>query len=769
MGVLSAFGQSAAAYEFSPPALPELPTDLPDRVLTIDARTNSHPDSDTDAPPTGGYWWYGPTENTASGNDVHVSKSADSPVFGGWSNGAEAVSNNRVVIEQSGKMLLIYGGYAVNGDALNNYVDISGKTSSSSGPLVYGGYSRAGGDAAENMVFIRNGSEIYGTVAGGHAEQGDASKNFVVLESGAIAHTSTIAGGTGLNADGNQVFILGTAENNVYGGNSSSADGHTDGNLLYVGPNGDIEWDAFAGYSSSSPAPSASNNVLIIDGGTVHRNAGAASNNTDGSGNELHLLGDAVVEQRAGANISGFQNNDGRNLNGLVHIRGTATVGALEGFDHLVLELGDDNVQTALLTITNSQTVLENEAILDLSGVDTLIAAGALTAPESGALLFAVNPVSGAQDSVTLQIDGDTTFSDETGVFVDMNWLIPQEIVDAGQITIDEAFINERGEIIASLDGRETVLGDKEIKAAPESKTLSESFLGTIAFVNQGAEFIADEGMRAMREAASDGRVAVFGAVHGGSSRYETGSHVDVDGAALAAGVVSQVGRMTLAGFMEAGTGSSESSADGAKGDGDHTYYGLGAAARWRFESPFYIDGSLRAGWAETEFDGRYADASAQYDAGGLYASIHAGAGWTFALARGLALDVYGRYVGTWLEGDDVGLGTPDNEKFSTDDVWAHAFRAGARLEGSVSENLGWRFGLAFEHVADGEADSEIAVEGVRLSLDAPTLEGNAGIIEAGLTMTPSAGSPWSADLGLKGYVGDREGVSGSAVLSYAF
>lgn len=765
---MTALGQAAAAYEFNPPAEPQLPTDLPDRILTVDSSTSSH-GLESESPPTAGYWWYGPTENTASGNDVHVSKSADSPVFGGWSNGAEAVANNRVVIEQPGKMMWVYGGYAVNGNAQKNYVDISGKTSSSNDPLVYGGYSKAGGDAAENMIFIRSGAEIYGTVAGGHAQLGDASKNVVVLESGAAAHTSTIAGGTGLNADDNQVFILGKAEKNVYGGNSSNANGHTDGNLVYVGPNGDIEWDAFAGYTSSSPAPSASDNVLVVDSGTVHRNAAAASNNTDGLGNELHLLGNAVVEQRAGANLSGFQTNEGRGLDGLVHIRGTVTVGALEGFDQLVLELGDENVDKALLTITNAQTVLENEAILDLTGVNTLIAAESITNPKSGALLFAVAPAAGAQDSITLLLDDATTFTDETGVFVDVDWLIPQEVVDAGEIAFDKAFINEKGEIIASLGGVETVLGDKEIKAAPESKTLSESFLGTIAFVSQGAEFIADEGMRAMTEAAADGRIAVFGAVHGGSSRYETGSHVDVDGASIATGVVSQVGRMTLAGFVEAGTGSSESSADGAKGDGDHTYYGLGAAARWHFESPFYIDGSARAGWAGTEFDGRYADASAKYDASGLYASIHAGAGWTFALTDRLALDVYGRYVGTWLEGDDVGLGTPDREKFSTDDVWAHAFRAGARLEGAVSENFGWRFGLAFEHVADGEADSEIAVEDVRLKLDAPTLEGNAGIIEAGLTMTPSAGSPWSADVGLKGYVGDREGVSGSVRVMYAF
>ena len=82
---------------------------------------------------------------------------------------------------------------------------------------------------------------------------------------------------------------------------------------------------------------------------------------------------------------------------------------------------------------------------------------------------------------------------------------------------------------------------------------MSESFLGTIAFLNQGAEFIADDGLRAMTASASPGKVSAFGAVHGGSSRYKSGSHVDVDGVTLSTGVVTKVGGTTLAAFLKAG------------------------------------------------------------------------------------------------------------------------------------------------------------------------------------------------------------------------
>ena len=66
----------------------------------------------------------------------------------------------------------------------------------------------------------------------------------------------------------------------------------------------------------------------------------------------------------------------------------------------------------------------------------------------------------------------------------------------------------------------------------------------------------------------------------------------------------------------------------------------------------FDIDGSARIGQASTEFDGRYADANAKYDADGLYGSIHVGAGYVFALSGKTDLDLYGRCVLTYLEGD---------------------------------------------------------------------------------------------------------------------
>lgn len=148
---------------------------------------------------------------------------------------------------------------------------------------------------------------------------------------------------------------------------------------------------------------------------------------------------------------------------------------------------------------------------------------------------------------------------------------------------------------------------------------------------------------------------------------------------------------------------------------------------------------------------------------------MHVGAGYVFGLTKTVALDLYGRYILGYLEGDTVDLGTPDGEKFDMDDTFTHAFRIGACFTGDIGDTVGWRFGVAYEHVTDGDAESDVIVSGTRAALDVPSLEGNTGIVEAGFTIRPDESSPWSANIGIKGYVGDREGVSGNATVLYTF
>src|SRR3546814_11150228 len=86
-----------------------------------------------------------------------------------------------------------------------------------------------------------------------------------------------------------------------------------------------------------------------------------------------------------------------------------------------------------------------------------------------------------------------------------------------------------------------------------------------MAFSLQGADLAAGAGMNnavGAGGAGGAGGIHAFGAMSGGTSRYNTGSHVDVDGTSLLLGVAKQVamnaggaGNLTLGAFFEGGWG----------------------------------------------------------------------------------------------------------------------------------------------------------------------------------------------------------------------
>ena len=54
-------------------------------------------------------------------------------------------------------------------------------------------------------------------------------------------------------------------------------------------------------------------------------------------------------------------------------------------------------------------------------------------------------------------------------------------------------------------------------------------------------------------------------------------------------------------------------------------------------------------------------------------------------------------------------------------------------------------------------------------SINSPSLRGDTGIGELGFTLTPSKNLPLSFDLGVQGYTGKREGVTGSLQVKWEF
>lgn len=330
----------------------------------------------------------------------------------------------------------------------------------------------------------------------------------------------------------------------------------------------------------------------------------------------------------------------------------------------------------------------------------------------------------------------------------------------------DEAVYYQNGNEQASLAEKKGITTVRHADA--NTKLLAEAVLGSAALLNQGSEFVAGSGLDAAEAAVkrAAGGNSAFGAVQGGYSEYETGSQVDLTSVTgivgFAKGINLGSGLLTTAVYLDLGYGSSESHVAGRSADTDHTYYGLGAAVRYGLDNGFFIDGSVRGGRTETDFEGKLHGGNANYESDAMYFGAHVGTGYEFALSDTMSLTPYLRYTLTWMEDDEVTVS--DGSRFEIDSVTAHGIQAGADFDVKLSELMTFKAGLGYIGVWNGDADTQIR----DFSLETPTLEGNSGVVKVGLHIAPP-NSGFSCDLGAYGYAGDRKGGAGSLMVNYAF
>lgn len=596
---------------------------------------------------------------------------------------------------------------------------IEGKDVTLSGDVYAGGFAK-GAKATASVEGTR--LTIADATLGAAATDGAQSSTVNVFAGGCAA-----AGATSTVKTAEVTIVNSKIVGNVYGGGN-----HADAQGTVTVENSVITLDGaeVTGLVTTDSLPATATIMHLAD---TNANTGNAEETTktqrtfnliNSKMRTLHISNDANTETT-------------------LYLEGSNTVGNITGgqASEIVFDGTGTPAGGAILTLTT-----EN-ASFDMSG-DTAIVARNVA---SGTLLVDGNYKTAAGTTVTLE-----------NAFGDVVYDLGQDAIDSTDLRLTDA-----GIVIGTGDTAQTI-GASSVKVSESSKTLAEAQLGSVAFVTQGAEFVADEGMRSIRAAAKEGAFTAFGAMAGGYNRYETGSHVDVEGFSLAVGTAGRINNLTLAGFVEAGWASSESHVASTEADADHDYYGVGAAMRYDFQSPFYLDGAVRLGQISTEFDGSYGTGTAKYDADSLYATAHIGAGYVFDLTPDVKLDAYGRYLLSYVEGDDVTLDSDANERFSMDDTTTHAVRLGARLEGAF-QTFDWYAGLAYEHVFDGKAEGELKFAGATAALDAPSLKGDSAIVDLGFTMKPKANGPWTIGVGLKGYVGDRRGGTGSVNVLYTF
>ena len=556
--------------------------------------------------------------------------------------------------------------------------------------------------------------------------EADASGNRVEVSgidltgsiTGAQVHNENSSGS--VNAEGNVVVISNsTIDVNVTGakllGSHINASGNTvilsegtvvNGNVTaVVGDNAELA-RSFSGEFSSTY----SNNRVVMNNATVSGTVSAVSSNSGSLPVDMQTAGNTLV------------------------LAGHNEAGTIAGFETLDLTLSEQNKDQSVLTLTGGESTISGSTIV-IRGAEVL---------EQGKLIEAVD---GANLSVT-----DAT--------VELRGTFIKKVAQNVDFTVTEGEGN-------GLTTDSDVLASAKVQATESASSLSESLLGTAAFVRQGAEFVADDGLATMEFAArSKQGLNAFAVMQGSSMHYDALSGVDVSGFTLLAGAAVQQGNLTFASFIESGWGNSEG--DIAKNSTDLSYFGVGLAARYRFESGFYGEGAVRLGRASNDFAASFVEDGdrARYESDVFYATMHMAAGYELPLNDFVTADMYARYTFSFLDNDSVDLNDAAQSRAELDSVVSHALRIGARVKGGFTDAVNWKAGIAYEHMFDGAAGG--TVDGV--SITEAEMDGGSVIGELGVSVKPgSETSPWTLQFALKGYLGEREGVSGNGMLVYSF
>ena len=695
-----------------------------------------------------------PAEVNFTGGRIHKPHDKKSAKKGFLNNVANhnTVNFNSVTSNSGSKLVRVTGGFILvsdvypskdtkTGEANFNTVTMSGSHLENAEVLgadiqtdankVHEWYLKASATANENSVKVTQ--SVFGTafIAGASTEVETATvnKNSVLLDGVTIKNglTSFIVGGNANNgeASGNTVEIKNSQfANNVtiYGGKGET----TTNNHVIIGEN-----------------------VTSLNGGRLFLQTlyggwnGQFSNIPVDTGNKLTLA--STVHTR---DLAGFQH-----------------------YEFLVSkELLENN--TAMLQVAGNmwspvQFKLsgENHTTIAIAGTDVSFKIG-----DSYTLIQSAN---GFTDENGMKITADTELS---GIKSDMTLTTYSSLVR----THTDTLLAEEYELVVSEDGESLSMnvvdeinnGPGVTEINPETDALMESSLSTMTTHFAADDLFVDAVLRS-RDGKRDG---LFTAARGGKWSYDTRTRIENNIVSGLLGYGAKLSNdLTMGAFIEMGHGSYDTRTHVAgstkAGGGSHNYGGLGVFGDYAMPSfeGLHFTGYLKVGLLRNEFNSNIAGANVDYDRTGVYWGAHLGTHYDWDLTQSIRSRVFLSYFydGQGDESFDIaGEGNVGGAHVSYDAIHAHRVQLGSMFEFAVSDT--WRpyLGLTFEQILAAEAKGTATDAQGTMDLNSSDLEGSTGILSAGWTY--QAGN-FSTELGLNGYAGTRNGVSGQIQANWKF
>lgn len=674
------------------------------------------------------------TGQVASGNSVEVNGSNTAPQF--HSNGSVApslygaklhtadVHNNRVTVSSlnnDSNFSNIVGGHAASGSISGNGVEITG--SAFKAENIYGG----------RIVF--DGEDF----SEGHSY--NATDNDVHIQNSEIGFSVIAASGNEAgNSNNGTVYIADTTLKPV------SPDAYTPAYIT-------------GGYSWNSSASTSGNTVHLVDV-TVEGNsplfvyaAGEGWAAGDIRDNTIILESKNYADQEeklSSVTFYGYEMlwGEARN-NSFVVRKWNGKIGGIARFDSITFDdfkwvnngtildvQGEANISSTTLNINTTNIRFEDGELENHFGEQMTLIQGS----QNHAISF--NPIY------------------DNG----------QQIAIPSTITEDSIGVIQNNRKDNSVEFKlQGTAPSQQLELVSNNRNMS------LFFVNHGAELILDNLDATSRD--YHWGIRTFASIDGVQSNYSTDGHIDVHGFTAAAGWANSVmvdgNPLLLNLFVETGMGDYTEEMSYLNIDrrfsGNVKYYGAGISTRIKNQAGWYAEGSLRAGRTETEVSRGLVDGNGiahGYELSGHYFGAHIGAGRIIDVGEQMKADLFMKYFYTYLPSDSTDIFADEiKNQFDFDSVDSSRVRVGARLYFPLQKAFWAYTGLAYQY--DFSPEVHVDVNGEKITGGA-TMRGSMGIGSLGLRYK-SEDSPWVLDLKVRGYVGQREGISGKAQVEYRY
>ena len=541
------------------------------------------------------------------------------------------------------------------------------------------------------------------------------------------------------DASGGNVTINGNADvtGEVYGGRSFSGNAHH--NTVNISGNAEVTGTVYGGRSADGieVIGQTHHNTVNISGGTIGSDSqsayvyGGYSAGGNAYDNEIIISGSADITN---ANLFGG--------NKITDTGNTLTIDGWKGKTKSVQNFND--IAFKNINWQNDGTVLTITAgdadDLAKTTIDTIHIAGGsnINVGESMTLI---------KNNGTLNSIGNVTDTFTAGV---------------AREGLGSTIVNTNGEVSFKVNS---------IKLSSQAVSAAQTRAASAAFVNQGTDLISDSLDTISRD--NNYGVKTFAAVHGNRSKYDVADDIKINGWSTIVGVgnadkFDNGSELSWGVFYENGSGNYRTynsfNNEFFRGDGSMVYNGGGIAARYENKNGVYTEASLRAGMLKNELDNamRNVNGSYGYETESAYYGAHIGVGKIISLSDSSDLDVYGKFFHTYTEGDSV---TIAGDKFDFDSITSDRLRVGARITSNKENKFSTYYGLAYEYEFNGDAD--MTAQGLRA--DTQSLQGSSVMAEVGFNYQPTPDSPWSFDLNMRGYTGERQGGSFNVQATYTF